>query len=723
MMRPLRTLLVHGSGFLLLALAGLVDAAPQHALTLYGEAPKYPANFKHFDYVNPDAPKGGTLRQAGFGSFDSLNPFISKGVSEDNIGIIYDSLTRHSLDEPFTEYGLIAGKIEKAADNAWVRFYLRPEAHFQDGHPVTAEDVKFTFETLMSKGVPMYRGYYADVDRVEIEGPHKVRFVFKHANNRELPLILGQLPVLPEHWWTELDESQAQEQPLLGDDSLVDIIESAEKGDLTLRIHDDARLVGGQKLNAERLQLNLQAAARSSDQTFAPLRSITDYERKDKQLLRIEFKKSTAESLTAAIKALRLLPTKRDFGKSSLEIPLGSGPYQVTEVKAGRSIRYERVKDWWGQDLPVNRGFYNFDNMLIDYYRDNTVALEAMKAGQFDYWLETSAKNWASAYDVPAVAEGRLIKEEIQNHNPAGMQGFIFNTRRPLFQDRRVREALGLLFDFEWANRQLFNGAYTRTHSYFDNSELAASGLPGDDELKILEPLRDKIPPEVFTDEYSVPVTDGSGIIRDQQRRAYQLLQQAGWRIEGDQMLDAEGKPVSFEFLLAQAEFERVLLPFKRNLADLGMELVIRRVDVSQYINRLRSRDFDMIVGGFGQSNSPGNEQREYWHSSSADKPGSRNFIGLKDPAIDQLVEGLINANSRQSLIDHTRALDRVLLWGHYVIPNWHIKTWRVAYWDRLEHPQTTPLFDIGLNTWWIRPQAEAQPAAAESQSPSSAEQ
>nr|WP_298140446.1 extracellular solute-binding protein [uncultured Pseudomonas sp.] len=722
-MRPLRTLLVHGSGFLLLALAGLVDAAPQHALTLYGEAPKYPANFKHFDYVNPDAPKGGTLRQAGFGSFDSLNPFISKGVSEDNIGIIYDSLTRHSLDEPFTEYGLIAGKIEKAADNAWVRFYLRPEAHFQDGHPVTAEDVKFTFETLMSKGVPMYRGYYADVDRVEIEGPHKVRFVFKHANNRELPLILGQLPVLPEHWWTELDESQAQDQPLLGDDSLVDIIESAEKGDLTLRIHDDARLVGGQKLNAERLQLNLQAAARSGDQAFAPLRSITDYERKDKQLLRIEFKKSTAESLTAAIKALRLLPTKRDFGKSSLEIPLGSGPYQVTEVKAGRSIRYERVKDWWGQDLPVNRGFYNFDNMLIDYYRDNTVALEAMKAGQFDYWLETSAKNWASAYDTPAVAEGRLIKEEIQNHNPAGMQGFIFNTRRPLFQDRRVREALGLLFDFEWANRQLFNGAYTRTHSYFDNSELAASGLPGDDELKILEPLRDKIPPEVFTDEYSVPVTDGSGIIRDQQRRAYQLLQQAGWRIEGDQMLDAEGKPVSFEFLLAQAEFERVLLPFKRNLADLGMELVIRRVDVSQYINRLRSRDFDMIVGGFGQSNSPGNEQREYWHSSSADKPGSRNFIGLKDPAIDQLVEGLINANSRQSLIDHTRALDRVLLWGHYVIPNWHIKTWRVAYWDRLEHPQTTPLFDIGLNTWWIRPQAETQPAAVESQSPSSAEQ
>ncbi len=600
---PLRSFLLLGSTIALLALAGLTQAAGKHALTLYDEPPKYPANYQHFDYVNPDAPKGGTLRQAGFGGFDSLNPFINKGVAADDIGMIYDTLTRHGLDEPFSEYGLLAEKIEKAPDNSWVRFYLRPEARFHDGQAVTAEDVKFTFETLMTHGAPTYRGYYADVERVEVEGPRRVRFIFKHAGNRELPLILGQLPVLPKHWWA-----------------------------------------------------------------------------------------------------------KRDFSKGNLEIPLGSGPYKVAEVKAGRSIRYERVKDWWGKDLPVNRGFYNFDTMQLDYYRDNTVALEALKAGQFDYWLETSAKNWATAYDSPAVANGQLIKEEIDNHNPTGMQGFIFNTRRPLFQDKRVREALGLLFDFEWTNRQLFNGAYTRTRSYFDNSELASSGLPGADERKLLEPLRDKIPPAVFTDEFRVPVTDGSGIIREQQRRAYQLLQEAGWRIEGDQMLDAEGKPVSFEFLLAQTEFERVLLPFKRNMADLGMELVIRRVDVSQYINRLRSRDFDLIVGGFGQSNSPGNEQREYWHSSSADNPGSRNFIGLKDPAIDQLVEGLINANSRKSLVAHTRALDRVLLWGHYVIPNWHIKTWRVAYWNRFEHPKVTPKYDIGLNTWWARPQQE--PAA-----------
>jgi microcin C transport system substrate-binding protein len=610
MTHALRALFIHVSSIALLGVASLALAGPKHAQTLYDEPPKYPANFKHFDYVNPDAPKGGTLRQAGAGGFDSLNQFINKGVAAEDLGMIYDTLTRHGLDEPFTEYGLLAEKIEKAPDNAWVRFYLRPEARFHDGQPVTAEDVKFTFETLMTKGMPYYRAYYSDVDKVEVEGTHRVRFVFKQAGNRELPLIVGQLPVLPKHWWAE-----------------------------------------------------------------------------------------------------------RDFSKGNLDVPLGSGPYKVADVQAGRSIRYERVKDWWGKDLPVNRGFYNFDTLQIDYYRDNTVALEALKAGQFDFWLENSAKNWATAYNSPAVANGQLIKEEIANRNPTGMQGFIFNTRRPLFADRRVREALGLLFDFEWANRQLFNGAYTRTRSYFDNSELASVGLPSADELKLLEPLRAQIPPQVFTEEYQPSVTDGSGIIREQQRRAYQLLQEAGWRVDGDKMLDSTGKPVSFEFLLAQTEFERILLPFKRNLADLGIDLVIRRVDVSQYINRLRSRDFDLIVGGFGQSNSPGNEQREYWHSSSADNPGSRNFIGLKDPAVDKLVEGLINADSRQSLITHTRALDRVLLWGHYVVPNWHIKTWRVAYWNRFEHPKVTPQYDIGLHTWWARaksPEAAADEAAAQ---------
>lgn len=605
----LRTLLASAGSALLLSLSSLSLAAGQHALTLYGEPAKYPANFKHFDFVNPDAPKGGELRQSGFGGFDSLNPFINKGVAADDIGLIYDTLTRHSLDEPFTEYGLLAEKIEVAPDHSWVRFYLRPQARFHDGQAVTAADVVFTFDALMKDGAPQYKAYYADVAKATAEDAQRVRFDFKRSNNRELPLILGQLPVLPKHWWSN-----------------------------------------------------------------------------------------------------------REFNKGNLEIPLGSGPYKVADVAAGRSIRYERVKDYWGNDLAVNRGFYNFDSILIDYYRDTTVALEALKAGQFDYWLEISAKNWASAYDVPAVKDGRLRKEEIANHNPTGMQGFVFNIRRPLFQDPRVREALGLLFDFEWTNKQLFNGAYTRTRSYFENSELAASGLPSSEELKILEPLRAKLDPKVFNSAFEVPRSDASGIIREQQRRAYQLLQEAGWKIVDDKMVDADGKPVSLEFLLAQTDFERVLLPYKRNLADLGIELVIRRVDVSQYINRLRSRDFDMIVGGFGQSSSPGNEQREYWHSSSADNPGSRNFIGLKDPAVDSLVEGLINADSRQSLVAHTRALDRVLLAGHYVIPNWHIKTWRVAYWDRLQHPEATPLYDVGLMTWWAKPElAQPSPTTAAS--------
>jgi len=598
-MMPLRNALRPALGLCLGALAHLAFAAPQHALTLYDEAPKYPATFKHLDYVNPDAPKGGTFRQAGSGSFDSLNPFINKGVPASDIDLIYDTLARQSLDEPFTEYGLIAGKIEKAPDNSWVRFYLRPEARFHDGHPVHAEDVVFSFKTLMAQGSPLYRGYYADVADVVAEEPHTVLFTFKHKGNRELPLILGQLPVLPKHWWQD-----------------------------------------------------------------------------------------------------------RDFAKSSLDVPLGSGPYRVSSVKPGRSIAYERVKDYWGKDLPINRGLYNFDRMTVDYYRDNTIALEALKAGQFDYWLEMSAKNWATAYDTPAVREKRLLREEIPNGNTTGMQGFIYNLRRPVFQDIKVRQALSLLLDFQWTNKQLFNGAYSRTGSFFDNSEMAARGLPDAAQLAILEPLRGKIPEDVFTTPFANPVTDGSGMIREQQRQAYRLLQEAGWKIANDRMVDATGKPVRIEFLLAQAEFERVLLPYKRNLSDLGIELVIRRVDVSQYINRLRSRDFDMIVGSFPQSSSPGNEQREFWSSTSADNPGSRNFMGLRDPAIDSLVEALINADSRQSLIDHSRALDRVLLWTRFVVPNWHIKTWRVAYWDHIGHPAVPPKYDVGINGWWIKPGA-----------------
>ncbi len=584
-----------------------VLAQPQHAMTLYDEAPKYPSDFTHFDYTNPDAPKGGTLRLAGLNGFDSLNPFIPKGNAADQIGLLYDTLTYHSADEPFTEYGLLAERIEKADDNSFVRFYLNPKARFNDGEQVTADDVVFTFNTLLEKGHPLYRHYYADVADVVIENSLQVRFDFKHTENRELPLILGQLQILPKHWWAE-----------------------------------------------------------------------------------------------------------RDFSKTSLEAPLGSGPYRLVRVDAGRSLRYERVDNWWGEDLPVSRGQYNFDKIYIEYYRDMSVALEAFKAGQFDFNLEYSAKDWATGYNSPALRSGKIIKKDIKNHNPVGMQGFTFNTRKTIFQDQRVREAIGLLFDFEWTNKQLFYSSYIRTQSFFANSELAANGLPSEDELAILEPLRGSIPEEVFTQDYHTPISDGSGIIRERRLEAWRLLQEAGYRIENDRMVNAEGEPLEFEFIIAQANLERVLLPFKRNLAELGIEMTIRRTDVSQYINRMRSRDFDMTSSIWSQSNSPGNEQRDFWHSSSVDNPGSRNFIGLKDPAIDTLVEGLINAPSRASLINYARALDRVLLWGHYVIPNYYIDTWRIAHWQHVAQPQQAPLYDYGLMTWWIKPDAASPPPAAD---------
>lgn len=591
-------------GCLLLSLACTASAANgSHALTLYGEPPKYPADFQHFDYVNPEAPKRGTLRLSAFGSFDSFNGFISRGTAADQLGLIYDTLTVHSLDEPFTEYGLIAHSMEQAEDNTWVRFHLRPEARFHDGHPITASDVVFTFNTLLEKGAPFYKAYYGDVKEVVAEDEHSVIFHFTHARNRELPLVLGQLPVLPEHYWSE-----------------------------------------------------------------------------------------------------------RDFSRTGLEPPLGSGPYRIGQVRPGRTVTFERVTDYWAADLPVRRGFYNFDRIVVDYYRDLGVALEAFKAGQFDFNEEFSAKNWSTGYDSPALSDGRIIREEIPNLNTRGMQGFVFNLRKPYFQDVRVRKAIALLFDFEWANSRLFHGAYERSSSFFGNSELGAEGLPGEDELALLEPLREQLPAEVFGPAYVPPVTDGSGNIRDQRRQAYELLQEAGWRIENDQLVNADGEQLSFEFLLIQADFERVLLPFKRNLASLGIDMQLRRIDVSQYVNRLRSRDFDMVVTSFAQSNSPGNEQREYWHSSSADNPGSRNLMGLRDPAIDQLVEGLIQADSRAELITYTRALDRVLRAGHYLIPNYHTSVYRVAYWNKFAHPEQPPKYDLGLYTWWATEEG-TQPA------------
>jgi len=567
---------------------------------MYGDL-KYPAGFKHFDYANPEAPKGGNVKLAAIGTFDSLNPFILKGVSAAGIGGIFDTLTVGSSDEPFTRYGLVAESIEMPQDRSWVAFTIRPEARFHDGSPMTVEDVIWTFEALKTKGHPFYRAYYAQVVKAEKAGDRKVKFFFGPGENRELPLITAELPVLSKTYWG-----------------------------------------------------------------------------------------------------------KRDFEKTTLEPPLGSGPYRVEAVEPGRSITYRRVKDYWGAKLPVNAGRDNFDTIRYDYYRDLIVALEAFKAGEYDFRQENSAKSWATGYDSPALTKGVMIKETIRHQIPTGMQAFIYNTRRPFFQDRRVREALGYVFDFEWLNKNLFYGAYTRTRSYFSNSELASSGLPDAEELKILEPFRGKVPEEVFTKEYQPPKTDGSGNIRDNAGEALKLLGEAGWTIQNEKLVNAKGETMQFEILLDDSSFERVALPFAKNLERLGINARVRTIDTAQYQNRLDGFDFDMIVNVFGQSLSPGNEQRDFWSSESANIRGSRNLIGIKDPVVDKLIDLVIKAADRKSLIARTHALDRVLLWGHYLIPNWHLQLFRVAYWNKFSRPPISPKYDLGFDTWWIDPEKEA---------------
>lgn len=572
-----------------------------HAASIYGDI-KYGPNFKHFDYVNPDAPKGGFVKLASIGTFDSLNPFILKGVPAAGIGLIFDTLTVQSDDEPFTEYGLLVEIIEIPSDRSWVKYTLRKEARWHDGTPVTPEDVIFSFETLVKKGHPFYRSYYADVIKAEKVGPREVKFVFKKGSNPELPLIVGQLPVFSKAYYT-----------------------------------------------------------------------------------------------------------KHPFEKTSLEPPLGSGPYRVVDVKPGRSITYERVKNYWGKDIPVNKGRYNFDKIRYEYYRDETVALEAFKAGEYDFRLERIAKVWATAYKGTNFDRGYIIKEELPNENPTGMQAFVFNTRREIFKDRRVRLALNYCFDFEWMNKTLFYNAYTRTKSYFSNSELASAGLPGPEELKLLEPYRDKLPPEVFTKEYSPPKTDGSGNIRRNLRIALSLLKEAGWILkEGKLINEKTGKPFKFEILLVSPSMERVAIPFVKNLEKIGIKAEVRVVDSSQYVNRLNNYDFDMTSVVWPQSLSPGNEQRDYWSSEAADIPGTRNLAGIKDPIVDALIDKIIQAPDRKSLVAACRALDRVLLWGHYVIPHWHIRVYRVAYWNRFSRPKIKPKYALGfLDTWWVDPEKD----------------
>ncbi len=570
-----------------------------HGAAMHG-TPKYGADFTHFDYVNPDAPKGGAVRLSVTGTFDSLNNFILKGNAAGFLGLTFDSLMTSSRDEAFSQYGLIAGHVEFPADRSWVIFTLREEARWHDGTQITVADVIFSFETLVEKGTPFYAAYYANVARVEDLGGRRVKFTFAEGENRELPLILGQFSILPKKYFET-----------------------------------------------------------------------------------------------------------HDFEKATLEPILGSGPYKVDLVEPGRAISYKRVEDYWGANLPVNLGRHNFDSLRIDYYRDDTVSLEAFKAHEFDWRSESTAKVWAKSYGGPAIDAGLIKKVEIPHEEPTGLSAFVFNMRRPLFTDRRVREALGLAFDYEWTNKNLFFGAYTRTRSYFSNSELASSGLPDEAELALLEPYRGRVPEEVFTQEFVPPVTDGSGKIRRNLRAANKLLRDAGWTVKDGKLVHGEtGAPFVFEFLLQTGgPFERIVQAFARNLERLGIDMTIRQVDPAQYQKRVQDFDYDMMWGGFGQSLSPGNEQRLFWSSAAADVPGSRNWIGIRDPVVDELIETVIAAPDRDGLIAATRALDRVLLWGHYVVPLWHLRYYRLAYWDVFGRPEVTARYDHGFpSTWWIDP-------------------
>ena len=590
------------------------DPKPQHAIALHG-SPKYPADFKHLDYVNPDAPKGGTLRNAEIGTFDSLNPFIVKGAAVAGMdylrsGLIYESLMQNTMDEPFSLYGILAESITVAPDRSWVEFKLRPEAKWADGKPITAEDVVWTFETLTTKGQPFFKAYWGDVEKVVASDERTARFTFKVKGNAELPLIVAEMPVLPKHFWMD---------------------------------------------------------------------------------------------------------GKHDFEKTSLDAPLGSGPYKVGKVSPGSSIEYVRNDNWWGKDLPYFKGMYNFDRIIWDYYRDENVMHEAFLAGNFDAKIENTAKLWHTGYDVPAAKDGKLKMEVIENDRPAGMQAFTYNIRRPLFKDTKVREALAYAFDFEWSNKQFAYGEYTRTNSHFENSDLASSGLPSAEELKILEPYRGKIPEQVFTAEYNPPKTDGTGKMRENMRAGIKLLEEAGYTKldkDGIRYIDTEKGPqrLEFEILYYSPMFERWVLPYIQNLERMGAKAKFRVVDSAQYQNRMNEFDFDMTILTIGQSESPGNEQREFWGSDKADIPGSRNYIGIKDPVIDELVTQIIHATSREDLVTKTRALDRILLWNHYVIPMWHYPKWRIAYWDKLQRPENlsgiSPLITF---SWWSK---EATPKA-----------
>jgi microcin C transport system substrate-binding protein len=601
----LRRLLLTFALIGLIAVPARAQEEPQHrhAVSLIGK-PKYPADFQHFDYVNPDAPKGGVVRMADIGSFDSLNPILYKGEAAAGLGLIYEALMADSLEEPSTSYGLIAEWASYPPDFSSVTFKLRDEARWQDGMAITPEDVVYSLDVNKAAN-PRMALYYKNVTKAEQTGPREVTFTFDVKGNRELPMIMGQLTILPKHYWTGKDAKGNQRDPL----------------------------------------------------------------------------------------------------KTTLEPPLGSGPYRIKQVTPARTITYERVADYWGKDLPVNRGQWNFDEIRFDYYRDETVAFESFKAGNLDYHQETSAKNWATAYDFAAVRDGWVKRQEVPIKSAQPMQCFVLNIRRPQFQDRRVRQAFNLAYDFEWANKNLFYGQYARVGSFFQGSELAApAALPEGRELEILNEVKDGVPPEVFTEIHQNPANDTPDAMRGNLRKAVTLLKEAGWEVKNGVLTDVKtGQPMKVEFLLVSPLFERIVQPYLRNLERLGIKGSIRLVDSAQYTRRLDGFDYDIVVGNFAQSESPGNEQRDFWGSDAAEREGSTNLIGVKSPAIDTLIDRVIFAKDRAELVAATRALDRVLLWNEFVVPQWYSPTVRIAYWDRYGQPKVLPGLTPGfLQVWWF---------------------
>jgi microcin C transport system substrate-binding protein len=591
--------------FCSLAPAGAAELLRTHALALVGQ-PALPANFAHFPYVNAHAPKGGDVATAAVGTFDSFNPFIVRGTPAAAAARVFDSLTLRSADEPETAYAHLAAVIELPADRMGVAFELRPEARFHDGHAVTAEDVVWTFNALREQGRPFFRQYYADVASVAAESALRVVFRFKTNTNRELAQIIGEMPVLPKHWWAG-----------------------------------------------------------------------------------------------------------RDFSKPLTEPPLGSGPYRIAKFEMGRSITLERVVGGWAEKLPTGLGLANFGTIRTEYYRDSTVALEAFKAGQVDWRQENSAKDWATAYDFPAFAKGLVKKDSIRRTLPTGMQGWAMNTRRPLFADRRVREALMQVFDFEWMNKNLFYNSYSRTLSYFSNSDFASSGLPEAAELQLLEPFRADLPRAVFEKPFSLPVTDGSGNNREGLRRALGLLKDAGWDIKDRKLVNAKGEKFAFEILLGSPTYERFTLPYVQQLERLGMEVRVRSVDPAQYQRLMDQFDYDMTDTVIGQSGSPGNEQQEMWSCEAARAEGSANSMGVCNKVVEALIAHLLQTTDYEGLVAATRALDRVLLNEHYIVPQWHSQKLNIAYWDRFGRSAAPVRAGTVVDAWWVDPTRAAATDAA----------